>query len=114
MNLDEQDTQALKLAMKQALGFVLDRGEQLVAQAEKSSPEQAATSMLVPLMSSIHASAAEAGQQIKMEVLLAAGVHVIRAIAELFIMAGVLKESDAKQFAQTVTKNAIAQHNGGA
>lgn len=112
--LNEQDTQMLKIAMKQALEFVLDSGEKLVQQAEQIGPEKAAISTIVPLMRSIYASAKESGAELRMEILMAAGVHVIRAIAELFIMAGVLKESDAKQFAQTVTKQSIAQHNGGA
>ena len=112
--LNEQDAQMLKITMKQALEFVLDKGESLVQKAEQIGPEKATVTTIVPLMQSIFAAANEAGAKPKMEVLMAAAIHVVRAIAELFIMAGVLKESDAKQFAQTVTKQAIAQHNGGA
>jgi hypothetical protein len=112
-DMSPEDQKVFKIVLDQSLGFVLDSGEKLVAAAKKSSPADASIAMLVPLMSSVHATAKSSGVNVKMEVLLAAAVHVIRAMAELFVMAGLLKDSEVKAYASTVTQQAIKRHNGG-
>jgi len=109
---DETQVEHLRIALKQALKYVLDNGEKLVAQAEKAPPDVVATRMLVPLLNGIYSSARSEGVEVSTETILAVGIHVIRAMAELFIMSGVLKESEAKDFASKVTQAAIKQHNG--
>lgn len=110
--LTPDEMEQLKLALKQAMKYVLDNGEKIVARADKSPPDQVAISVIVTLMTLIHSTAKDAGVTMRMEVLLAAAVHVIRALVELFIMAGVIKESEAKTFAAKVTQGAIQMHNG--
>ena len=103
----------VKIAFRQAMKYILDNGEKLVARAEKQPPDQVVIGTIVPLMQNIHASAKSAGVDVSTETILGVTIHIIRAIIELFIMAGILKESDAKSFAAKVTQGAIQKHNGG-
>lgn len=109
----EQKSQ-FDLALKQAMDFILSKGvpESVLAKAKAVGPEKASVDAIMPLLKSIHQSAADAGVKVGTDVLMAVGMHVLNVIAELLIMAGVLKEGDAKQFATKVAQMAVSQQGG--
>lgn len=103
----------IRIAFRQAMKYILDNGERMVSQAGKQPPDQVVIGTVVPLMQNIYASAKSAGVDVSTEAILSVTVHVIRAVIELFIMAGIIKESEAESFAAKVTQGAIQKHNGG-
>lgn len=111
--LTPQEQQLFDIAAKQAIGFITDgkTTDVLLSKAKSIGPEKAAVDMIVPLMGSIYASAKSGGAQVPMHIIIAVAVHVLNAIAELMVMAGVLKEGDVQQFSRTVAQQAIQQNN---
>lgn len=111
--LPPEQQKYLDLALKQAIGFMTsgDAPEQLVNDAEKLGAEKAAIQTMMPLLQNIHASAQQSGAKVGTDVMVAVAIHVIKIMAELLVMAGVLKDNQVQGFAKTVTAQAIQQHN---
>lgn len=111
--LSPEQKRQFDLAMKQALEHLTsgDTPKLILKKAQMVGPEKAATDAIVPLLQAIHAASAKVGKPVATDVLVAVGMHCLRVIAELLVMAGVLKYNQVQQFAQTVTQQAIKLHN---
>jgi hypothetical protein len=111
--LSPEEQQAFDIAIKQAMKFITSENapEVIIKKAEQMGPEKAAVETIVPLMQSIYASARSAGANIPTHILVAVSVHVLKSIAELLVMTGVLKDAQVQGFAKTVAQQAIQMHN---
>jgi hypothetical protein len=109
--LSPEEQQAFDIAVRQAMKFITSGPEVIIKKAEQMGPEKAAVETIVPLMQSIYASARSAGANIPTHILVAVSVHVLKAIAELLVMTGVLKDAQVQSFAKTVAQQAIQMHN---
>lgn len=101
------------LALKQAMAFITDgeRAKLIVAKAEKVGPERATLEAMMPLLKTIHGSAQSSGVELDVSIVMAVGMHVLKVLAELFIMSGLLTEDKVEAFAKTVSAQAVQQHN---
>lgn len=111
--ISPEQKQQFDLALKQAIEFLTD-GENpkvILQRAETKGPEKAAIDTMMPLLQNIYEAAREAGAEVGTEVMFAVGVHVLKVIAELLVMAGVIEEGQVEEFAKNVTRQAIQQHN---
>jgi len=111
--LSPEEQKAFDIAIKQAMEFITtgNAPEVILRKAEQIGPEKAAVETIVPLMQSIYASARNAGAEIPTHILVAVGIHVMKSIAELLVMTGVLKDAQVQGFAKTVAQQAIQMHN---
>jgi hypothetical protein len=101
------------LALKQAIEFLTegDAPKVIVQKAETQGPEKAALDTMMPLLQNIYAAAREAGANVGTEVMFAVGIHVLKVIAELLVMAQILEEGQVEEFAKNVSQQAVQMHN---
>lgn len=111
--LTPEQKRQFDIAMKQALEHLTSGNvpQMIVKKAQMLGPEKAATEAIVPLLQAIHAASSKAGNPVATDVLVAVGMHCLRVIAELLVMAGVLRDNQVQTFSQTVTQQAIRMHN---
>jgi hypothetical protein len=111
--LSQQQIQQMQLVVKQALGELLqdDTADMLVKQAQQGNPQEIVARAIGPLLQAVYQSAADAGQNLDMVTVLAAGVQVIGVVGEMLVKAGVIPEQELPSFCAAVAKMAVDQHN---
>lgn len=111
--LTAEQQQGYDLIVKQALGFLLDdnHARLLVQKAQSGDPRQVIADAVGPLLQQIYGAAKQAGANVDMVTLLAAGINVITVLAQMLSVAGIIQEADIPKFCKGVAEMAITQHN---
>lgn len=105
--------QQFDLVVKQALGVLLqdETAQHIVTACQQGDPKQVVADAVGPLLTSIYASAKDAGAGLDMVTLLAAGIAIISYMGDMLATAGVITEQEIPQFCAQAGQLAVQQHN---